>query len=140
MKLLWTFRLVGGEPLSLKARQGLPTMEHQGSLSVWSILLTEEEASALEALLVEKGIKVGRWAEGPSAEQMAERSALLKAQAGEMEFPTARCPECFWMDLGEAGLCGLRGWHSAVREEALRTHARARGDALSCPLANVDEP
>ena len=139
MKAMWTFRLVGGERLMLQI--GPSTVEHSGSLSVWSLFLSEIEASALEDLLVARGIRVNRWAEGPSPEQAAEREILLKAQAGEVEYLTMQCPVCFWLDLGAtgAGLCGLRGWPAAMRKEALLTHEKAREDAFSCPLLNPED-
>ena len=139
MKALWTFRLVGGERLMLQI--GPSTVEHSGSVSVWSLLLLDVEAAALEGLLVDRGIRVNRWAEGPSPEQAAEREMLMKAQAGEVEYLTLQCPRCFWLDLGasETGLCGLRGWPSEMRKEALLTHEKAREDAFSCPLLNPED-
>lgn len=136
---MWTFRLVGGESLAM--RVGLASVEHSGGLSLWSVFLTQEEAATLETVLVSRGIRVARWAEGPSEEQIKERDALMKAQRGEAEYLTASCPSCFWLDLKaeEAGLCGLQGWHDTTRTEALRMYERARKDACDCPLINRED-
>ena len=70
---VWTFRLVGG--VEIDARGRLPhaspaDLRHDGGLSLWCLLLTDEEAEALAAFLSEQGIGVTRHkAEGdPDAE------------------------------------------------------------------------
>lgn len=128
----WTFRLLGGEPVVM--RVGLPTVEHDGILSLWNLWLTAQEAHELEVLLVARGIRVSRWSEAPSEEAQAERDMLLKAQRGEVTYLTIQCPSCFWMDLKAEDKCGLLKWHKDTRDEALRMYDKAREDALSCPL------
>lgn len=129
---MWTFRLQGGEALALKG--GLLSVEHDGVLSVWNILLTAKEAQELEGLLRARGIRVSRWSEPPPPEAQAEREMLLQAQRGEVTYLTLQCPACFWMDLKVEDKCGLQAWHKDTRDEALRMYDKARSDALACPL------
>jgi hypothetical protein len=134
---VWTFRLLGGEPLKMQV--GLPWVEHDGSLSLWNLLLTAQQAYELETLLVSRGVRVSRWSEAPDAEAQAEREVLLKAQRGEVVYLTVQCPSCFWMDLGVEDRCGLRKWHKDTRDEALRMYDKARADALTCPLLKDED-
>lgn len=132
-RLTWTFKVRGGNAFTLM-REGCPRVEHDGHLSLWTLVLTPEEAKQFEWLARGYAATVERFAEVEGPEQVAERENLLAAQAQDMVFPTVRCPECFWLDVNLPGLCGLVGWDAAVRAEATRVHEKARVDAVACPL------
>lgn len=60
---VWTFRLVGGVELDARGRlpQAAPTrLLHDGRLSVWSFLLTDEEADSFTEFLSSTGVQVLR--------------------------------------------------------------------------------
>jgi len=129
---MWSFRLLGGEPVAIKMK--FVSVEHDGHLSLWNLWLTVSEAQALEDLLIAQEIRVTRWSEVPSVEAQKERETLLQAQRGEVSYLTLQCPSCFWMDLNAEDKCGLRMWHKTTRDEALRMYEKARTDAWCCPL------
>jgi hypothetical protein len=134
---VWTFQLRGGEPFSgqVATPNAFPAVvDHRGAASVWHLRLDEEEASQLEATLLSRGIRVTRWSTEESAEQAGLRARLRAAQSGEAEFPTVRCPGCFWLDVEGDAPCGYRSWPSTAVEEALASHERARADAEGCPI------
>lgn len=129
----YSFRLRGGSPIAM--RLGIQNLEHNGSLSVWSVTLTEDEAINLRVALQTHGIQVSYWAPSLlSPDEQPERHALLQAQAGEVDYLTPQCPSCFWMDLLARERCGLQHWPKEMRDTSFHTHQRARKDAATCPL------
>lgn len=142
---IWTFRLTGGEPVdaSVGWPYAVPTnLAHggRGVTSIWTLLLTGEEAEGTERILVDRGVRVTRWCEVETPEQEADRDRLRAAQAGEVTFRTPRCPNCFWLDvlLDPAGpTCGFDQWPAETVDSALAAHERATDDLRLCPLWEV---
>ena len=139
-RVVWTFRLTGGEAVDSQVggHGSFPVgVSHAGAgtTSVWTLRLSEDEASLLEGVLRERGVVVTRWGEVENEEQREERAVLSSAERGEVVYPTVRCPSCFWLDLHSEGLCGRVSWPQPVVAEAAEAHEKARQDAASCPLS-----
>lgn len=138
-RLVWSFRLTGGEPFrgQLGPTGAFPSaVDHPGgrATTLWTARATVEEADAVQEALEARGIRVARWAPEESDEQREERARLRAAQADEVVFPTAKCPTCFWLDMGAEEPCGMATWAVPVVLEAMAAHERARDDAQACPV------
>lgn len=49
-KRIWTFRIQGGQALSMSI-PGSPVLQHEGGMTVWKLLGTEEWARKVERVL-----------------------------------------------------------------------------------------
>lgn len=131
---VWTFRLAGGEPFDgvVGASMMFPVrVLHpggNGTTTICSLRLTVEEAQQVEQVLASTGIRVSRW----TVDETPEQRALRDHQ--RQELPTAKCPNCFWLDMEGLNPCGLRTWPEQAIVEALVAHDRAQVDADDCPL------
>lgn len=93
-------------------------------MSIWTLLLTSEEVLDVCALLDEVGVPYTYF----------EQENVELDTPGELVYPTQACESCFWLDPKSKGLCGYREWESAVVQDALDLHEKARQDAKDCPL------
>lgn len=78
--LIWTFIIRGGEPFDLTVKGKLgPALNHDGTLTVWKMLGTEEEAASVESMIVGPliGARVERHTEVEDDEMLAIRQARL---------------------------------------------------------------
>lgn len=138
---VWTFRLAGGDSFrgSVDIPNAFPAViDHPGgkAMTVCSLRLSSEEAAQVEALLRSSGIRVQRWSVEETVEQRELRERLRAAP--DLEYPSVKCPGCFWLDFEGPRLCGYKGWAPAVITEALETYQRAREDVDGCPVYGVD--
>lgn len=132
--MLWTFQVRGGEDFYLHV-PGNPPTHHDGVMSVFSLMLTSNQAEEITAFLQGHGCRV--LAQPPQEEtedQKAERSALLGRSHEDRVWPTAECPSCFWFDPREDNPCGYAVWEQEVVAQALVSHEAARKGLQKCPL------
>lgn len=133
---VWTFQLIGGESFdaAMDWPITMPTpLSHNGSVSLWSLRLTTQEANSLEEILTNRGIRVNRWC--ALEEQRAARERQMAVQEGRTQPPTSRCAICFWFDVEAEVPCGIQGLAQKVVLSTLETHPRANEDLQSCPLS-----
>lgn len=132
---LWTFQIVGGRPFALQDH-GNPVVLHDGGMSVFHQLLTDEQAERVRAVIDDHGCRTlaARRAEGQTASQRAERLRIQGAGRENEVWPTADCPNCFWFDAAGADPCGFTGWPSETVDEAVRRHPRAWAQMANCVI------
>lgn len=109
-------------------------MSHEGSVSIWHLLLTFQEAEHFEDVVRSFGASVKRYSEKQTEEQTEEREQLLAAQRGDLVFRCAECPSCFWLDMNVPRYCGFDGWEDETCNEALHNHEKALLDLAACPV------
>lgn len=107
MKKLRTYVLRGGQPCSLN-REGMPTHHHNGRLSLWQAALDRTDHAAVLFYFASQGVEVELG--GPDRRQKQRREKWLEATSGKTLFPTAQCPQCYFLDLHSETLCGYMDW------------------------------
>jgi hypothetical protein len=104
-------------------------------MTVFSLLLTGEQAEPIQQFIEGKGCRVEcRPAETQTEAQHEERRKLLGKGQEDVVWPSVACPSCFWFDPTQEDPCGFLGWPEEMVKEALRSHAKALSDADACPL------
>lgn len=129
--LVWTFRLVGGERFSLQLPKN-PGVAHDGSLSIWHLRITGQDAAAVGEVARGYGAKVDAHAQTESDEQTAMHQRYMEAETSV--FPCTACVKCYWLDLQAEGYCGADAWEPSKREAALSSFEAARDDLAACPV------
>ena len=84
---VWTFEFRGGPVFSLRLHERLnPSHEHNGRMSIWKFVGTEEESADAEKVLSEtfEGLRVKRWTEvdDPAADRERQRRLGRDPEAG----------------------------------------------------------
>jgi hypothetical protein len=133
MRQVWTILLTGGESFSgvLSISQMFPVqIEHHGKRTLLSVRLTSDELQQLENVLHQKGIKTKIFTTEESPEQQDVRRRIH--QADKLIYPTAQCPNCFWLDLESDLLCGYMAWDVSMVEDMLQTYQKAQSDINGC--------
>lgn len=132
---LWTFQIRGGEPFSIQP-PGNPRQEHNGSMSVFHLVLTREQVNDIQQHLetTNPDCKVDAWPVAEETDDQAqERDVLLHGQEDAV-FPSTACPACFWFDPLDVGYCGWTAWAEETRKQALDSHEAARDGIGNCPV------
>jgi len=133
-KRIWTFIVQDGEKIKVQPKGNLPDI-HEGGLSVFKFVLTDEQAEETTALLEKHGCSVKATTERQTEDQAAERSRLAGAFQDSSVFPCARCPECAWFDPTQVeSYCGAESWPRESASSLLEHISKAREDLNLCPL------
>lgn len=75
---VWTFLIRGGDLLPIRlSMRGTPTLDHEGGTTLWKMVGSEVQASAVQEFLASMGCHVERYTEEQSPEQEAERLRLV---------------------------------------------------------------
>jgi hypothetical protein len=135
-RFVWSFLIENGSPVELFVRTG-PPLRHDGTSTVWQAVLTEKEADDLTDLLRKSGCSVRTFSQKETKDQRELRNKLHEALEGEGNYPTLKCPQCFFYDPNVEGGCNLEVWSNMVTELAL-TQEKALRDYLTCPLRQED--
>lgn len=124
------YRIQGGEPFSVSL-PGMPTIHHDGVLTVGSLMVASELVRPLVDGMTMTGARVSVAPSGESQEVLEER---VRRQAGEDPgYLTPACPRCSFLELIEGEpICGLDVLPIKVIE-AVRHVPHRRRDLLNCP-------
>jgi hypothetical protein len=128
---IWTFQLVGGSQFAIQP-DGNPPVSHDGSLSIWHLRLTDEQAEEVEGFCQAREVKVTKHADVVTEEQEAMHQRYMEADTSV--FPCGHCPNCYWLDLQVEHYCGHAAWVPERRRAALETFEQAHTDLEACPL------
>lgn len=141
---LWVFTVEGGERFQTTV-EGNPSITHDGGTSVFHLMLEEQDAHQLVSLVEGIGCRISmRPARRQTAEQEAERTALLGVGKEEAVWPCPSCPTCYWFDPvalqvdGSGEPCGAKGWPEEMRRVSLESN-KAVEDLEACPLTKEDD-
>ena len=134
---LYRLWLRKGKPFTLQMK-GNPAVEHDGGTTVVHLALTDDQAEAVKALVIQYEAECDLIPhERQTAEQQEERQTLLGMQRGDRVWPSAACPTCAWFDpLLEGEPCGRAGW----APEAIAVFEGTAGplaDLRACPVSHV---
>ena len=132
---IWTVQVQGGTPFGLGVA-GNPRVEHNGGMSVFHLVLTEQQAEVIKDIAERRECKIDiRLMQKQTDGQKSERMALLGIQRGEKCWPCGACPNCAWFDpLIEVGEpCGHVSWPVETRA-AFEGSAKAAKDWEECPV------
>jgi len=82
--LTWTFIIRGGDPFDLKLKGKLgPALNHDGAMTVWKMVGTEEEAASVESMIITLiKARVNRHTEVETDEMLAIRAQRLGGDLG----------------------------------------------------------
>lgn len=69
---VWTFKIVGGEPIQISIPR-VPVLNHTGGTTLWQMFGPPEWADAIEGMLKASGCKIERYGEGQTDEQEVGR-------------------------------------------------------------------
>jgi len=130
-RLMWTFRIVGGDPFDLQVL-GNPSAEHGGGLSIWHLRVTDPHALEIEEVAKLHGARVMAHCQTETDEQTAMHKKML--ESGDSLFSCLLCAECYWLDLQVEGYCGMTEWPPERRQAALESFEGAVEDAAACPV------
>lgn len=136
---LWVFQVEGGSPFRTQVG-GNPSVEHDGGTSVFHLMLEEPDAKRFVSLVEGLDCAIAaRSSRRQTAEQEAERNALLGVGMDDAVWPCPSCPTCYWFDPtalkpdGEGDPCGATGWPEDMRRVCLESN-KAVEDLEACPL------
>ena len=127
---VWTFQVIGGDAFALQP-EGNPAVGHDGALSIWHLVLDDEQADEIAEVIRTHGARVEQHAQTEDPEQTELHQRILDATDGV--FPCVQCSRCFWLDVQVEGYCGYRGWEPERRDAALEL-VLAQQDLAKCPV------
>ena len=131
---LWTFRVTGAGSFALHP-PGNPLVRHDGGMSVFHLILTDEQVDQLKQLVSDLDVEVEiRRATEQTETQRKERLTLLGRERADSVYPSTACPNCFWFDPALEGFCGRSVWPSEVVATSLEVHEAARTGEAECPV------
>lgn len=132
---VWTFQLEGGPAFNLGQIAYNPPLNHNGRMTYWKFVGTEEEKDSLvTAMQAHKGLRVKVWTERVTQEQVKQQDRQMEMQRDGYVFRTPKCPACFFFDPDTESACGLQSWDRSMVQEALKMKAGFEA-AMACPLA-----
>lgn len=73
---VWTLLLRGGQPFSLAPQLG-PSLDHNGTMTLWKFVGSLEEVQKIEVFIQSQGSSVQLFTEEQTEEQLEIRRALL---------------------------------------------------------------
>lgn len=74
---VWTFKIVGGEPIKIAIPQN-PILDHKGEVTLWKMVGPPEWAEAIEKMLTVYGAQVERFTETRETDE--ERSLRMRSE------------------------------------------------------------
>jgi len=131
------FQVVGGESFEFQV-EGNPTCQHNGSLSLWHIILDGGQPEQIVAQVEERGATVTAYAHTETADQTALHQRYLESTGAV--FPCIQCAHCSWLDVQSKGYCGHASWEEPRRQAFLEAFPQAIDDVGSCPLGGLPSP
>lgn len=134
---LYRFSVSNGQSFDLQL-PGNPGVSHGGGMSVFSLVVTEDEISQLVDTIKSFGCQVEVFPPNlQTPEQETERLALLGIGREDVVWPSASCPECAWFDpLLSGDPCGRVGWPPETIT-AFSTNPKPQQDASQCPVPHL---
>ena len=128
-----------GKPFTVQPKHN-PIVEHDGGTTATHLVLTDEDATTLRALLAEYGGDVDLvYSTRQTPEQKSERLALLGAGREDTVWPSAACPECAWFDPLLDQPCGRAAWLPEVID-TLAQSPKPQQDMEACPVPHIWSP
>ena len=127
---MWTFVVRGGAEFQLKIPVH-PTLDHDGTNTIWKASLEAMEAVEIRKAIESNGSSVEIFHEEEDAEQVRERNILLGKEG--RAFPTESCPSCFFFDPLLEAQCGVDDWPSEMTVTAMED-PKAVLSRSQCPL------
>ena len=117
---------------------GNPGVHHDGGTSVFSLVVTEDEADQVVDTIQSFGCTVRLYPPyRQTPEQEKERLTLLGVGKEEAVWPSAACPECAWFDPLLAGEpCGRQGWPPEAIT-AFATNPKPQQGIADCPVPHL---
>lgn len=134
---LFRFSVSKGSPFQLQI-PGNPGVSHAGGTSVFSLVLTEEEAAQVVDTIESFGCITRLYPPTrQTPEQEKERHTLLGLGKEDTVWPSASCPECAWFDPLLAGEpCGRLGWPPEAIT-AFAANPKPQQDSADCPVPHL---
>jgi hypothetical protein len=129
----WSLLLRWGSATTIEVPNN-PSIDHNGLLSLHSLVLTHDEKEGLETILTQFSISQLWFGDLQNEDQKEEREILLALGRDEGEMPCSACLGCSWFDprlklQGAIDGCGLLWWGSDFGNQDKYT-----ADAEACPL------
>ena len=135
---LFRFLIRGGTRFQAQVPHN-PPLEHDGGMSVCSVVISPTQAHEVLGLIRSFGCVVEEVPlERQTEEQEVERLTLLGAGMKDTVWPSASCPACAWFDplLKDAEPCGRKGWPTEM-VASLSTSPKPQQDAEACPVPHL---
>lgn len=138
----YTFVMRGGEPVVIRA-PGNPPLRHEGGTGVVTLMVTEQQADMVVAMLEKHFVRVvvngPQWESDEQVELRRRIDAVQRLEAAD--FPTPLCPLCPWFDPlhDDHEPCGYSSWNMDSRETFYRTNEAARDALVACPIKTRTE-
>ena len=134
---LFRFSVTNGSAFQLQI-PGNPSVGHEGGTSIFSLLVTEDEAAQLVDTIESFGCGVRLYHPNlQTPEQENERLTLLGVGREDTVWPSASCPECSWFDpLLAEDPCGRAGW-PAEMITAFAANPKPQSDSDACPVPHL---
>lgn len=134
---LFRFSVSNGGSFQLQI-PGNPGVQHDGGLSVFPLVLTEDEAGQVVDTIESFGCTVRLYPpDRQTSEQEKERHTLLGMGKEDVVWPSAACPECAWFDpLLAHEPCGRLGWPPEAIK-AFLSNPKPQQDSAACPVPHL---
>lgn len=129
---LYTLVVSGAAFVELRSPKN-PVLTHRGGTSVGHMVLSKEEASAIQEQARAVGLNLTITPMlGQTEDQRAERAGQVGGQ--DRVWPCVGCPTCAWLDIKEEDPCGLVSWPMETIQAFMETQPSYVVARSSCPI------